>query len=102
MFFIFKIRSCDIFARELNNLKSIEALNKIKKKQKKIIVRSVKSKTNKKKTSNYNKKKLNKKKLKLKDNINKDNKKKFDSNTKYNKKKINFNNNLFSLRSKKK
>jgi hypothetical protein len=73
-----------------------------KKKQKKIAIQLIKSKTNKKETNNYNKKELNKKKLKLRDNIDKDNKKKFDLNAKYIKKKINFNNNLFSLKSKKK
>jgi len=62
----------------------IETLIKIKKKQKKIVVRSIKSKTNKKRTNDYNKKELNKKKLKLRNNINKDNKREFDSNAKYN------------------
>jgi len=42
------------------------------------------------------------KKFESTNNIKKNNKKKFDSNTKYNKKKIDFNNNLFSLKSKKK
>jgi len=68
----------------LNNLKSIKALIKIKKKQKKIAIRSTKSKTNKREINDSNKRELNKKKLKLKDDINKDNKRKFDSNAKYN------------------
>ncbi len=97
-----KIRFCDVFVYKLNNLKLIETLIKIKKKQKKIAIQLIKSKTNKRRTSNYSKKELDKKKLKLRDNINKDNKEKFDLNTKYNKKKINFDNNLFSLISKKK
>jgi len=86
----------------LNNLKSIEALIKIKKKQKKIAIRSIKSETNKREINDYNKKELNRKKLKLKDNIDKDNKRKFDLNIKYIKKKINFNNDLFNSKSKKK
>ncbi len=86
----------------MNNLKSIEALIKIKKKQKKIAIRSIKSETNKREINDYNKKELNRKKLKLKDNIDKDNKRKFDLNIKYIKKKINFNNDLFNSKSKKK
>ncbi len=79
----------------------IEAQIKIKKKQKKIVVRSIKSETNKEEINNYNKRDLDKK-LKSTNDINKDNEKKFDSNAKYNKKKINFSDDLFSLKSEKK
>jgi len=68
----------------LNNLKSIETLIKIKKKQTKIIVRSTKSEANKREINNYNKEELDKKKLELRNNIDKDNKREFDLNAKYN------------------